>query len=146
MPAKPSGEIKTRIVRNPQKNGDIYVYERQMIYDPTKKQTVILKSKLLHKIPKDSDIPVPTRPKRTADDKVANSNVTLVATRKRVRMMDIVEHIGAASGIDSGVYGSTDIGTAQKTLSLARYLLASNGQSLPGILTWQFNHPLPYTT
>ena len=28
MPAKPSGEIKTKIVRQPQKNGDIYILER----------------------------------------------------------------------------------------------------------------------
>jgi transposase len=61
-------------------------------------------------------------------------------------MIDIIEHIGIESEIDSGIYGNTDMGTAQKTLSLARYLLASNGQSLPGILTWQFNHPLPYTS
>ena len=146
MPAKPSGEIKTRIVRNPQKNGDIYVYERQMVYDPTKKQTIILKSKLLHKIPKGSDIPVPTRPKRTSIDKIANSSGALVATRQRVRMMDIIDHIGITSGIDSGIYGNTDMGTAQKILSVARYLLASNGQSLPGILTWQFSHPLPYAS
>jgi|GEM_PF-3312168 len=28
MPAKSSGEIKTRIIHSPQKNGDIYVLER----------------------------------------------------------------------------------------------------------------------
>lgn len=61
-----------------------------------------------------------------------------------VGMMDIIGHIGAVSGIDAGVYGSTDIGTAQKIISLARYLFATDGQSLPGILTWQYNHPLPY--
>jgi len=59
-------------------------------------------------------------------------------------MMEIIDHIGAASGIDDGIYGNTDTGTAQKIISIARYLLATNGQSLPGILTWQFNHPLPY--
>ena len=37
MPAKPSGEIKTSIIHVPQKNGDIYVMERQTIYDPVKK-------------------------------------------------------------------------------------------------------------
>ena len=61
-----------------------------------------------------------------------------------VGMMDIIDHIGKVSGIDDAVYSSTDIGTAQKIISLARYLLATNGQSLPGIQTWQFNHPLPY--
>lgn len=59
-------------------------------------------------------------------------------------MMDIIDYIGKTSDIDDAVYASTDIGTAQKIISLARYLLATNGQSLPGIQTWQFNHPLPY--
>lgn len=59
-------------------------------------------------------------------------------------MMDIIDHIGKISGIDDAVFENTDIGTAQKILSLARYLLATNGQSLPGIQTWQFTHPLPY--
>ena len=31
MPAKPSGEIKTKIVHQTQKNGDIYVLERKTI-------------------------------------------------------------------------------------------------------------------
>ena len=51
---------------------------------------------------------------------------------------------GSTSGIDNAIYPSTDLATAQKIISLARYLLATNGQSLPGILAWQYNHPLPY--
>ena len=31
MPAKPSGEIKTKIIHQTQKNGDIYVLERKTI-------------------------------------------------------------------------------------------------------------------
>ena len=50
-------------------------------------------------------------------------------------MMDIISHIGTISGIDDAIYDNTDTGTAQKILSLARYLLATNGQSLPGITT-----------
>jgi hypothetical protein len=63
MPAKASGEIKTSIVHNTQKNGDIYVLERQTIYYPDKKQTKVLSTKLLSKIPKGFEIPVPTRQK-----------------------------------------------------------------------------------
>ena len=59
-------------------------------------------------------------------------------------MMDIIDHIGKTSGIDDAVYDNTDSGTAQKILSLARYLLATNGQTLPGITAWQYMHPLPY--
>ena len=61
----------------------------------------------------------------------------------RVGMMDIIDHIGKVSGIDEAIYANTDLGTAQKILSLARYLLATNGQSLPGITAWQYSHPIP---
>ena len=144
MPAKPSGEVKIRTVRNAQRNGDIYILERQTIYDEVKKQTKVLSTKLVSKIPKGTETPVPTRPKKVRFAKATNSKAQITASRTRVGMMDIVEHVGAASGIDAGIYGNTDIGSAQKILSIARYLLASNGQTLPGILTWQFNHGLPY--
>jgi hypothetical protein len=65
MPAKASGKIKTSIIRQTQKNGDIYILERQTIYDPEKKYNKVLSTKLISKIPKGSEIPVPTRPKRT---------------------------------------------------------------------------------
>jgi len=142
MPAKPSGEVKTRIVHVPQKNGDIYVVERQTIYLPEKKYNKVISSKLIAKIPKGEENPIPTRPKSADGNKKQPKKLS--ARRMHVGMMDIIGHIGAVSGIDAGVYGSTDIGTAQKIISLARYLFATDGQSLPGILTWQYNHPLPY--
>lgn len=147
MPAKASGEIKTRIVHQPQKNGDIYVLERKTLYDPVKKYNRVLSSRILSKIPKGEDCPVPTRPKRRTDEKSkipSASFPTMKASRVKVGMMDIIDHIGKASGIDDAVYGSTDTGTAQKILSLARYLLATNGQSFPCITAWQYTHPLPY--
>ena len=144
MPAKPSGEIKIRTIKSKQKNGDIYILERRTIYDPEKKCNKVLSTKLISKIPKDGELPVPTRPKRASGESFLQKAGNLSATRKHVGMMDIIDHIGKVSGIDSGIYACTDIGTAQKILSLARYLLATNGQSLPGIQTWQYNHPLPY--
>lgn len=144
MPAKPSGQIKTSIIRKPQKNGDIYVLERKTIYDPEKKYTQILNTKLISKIPKGSEIPVPTRPKKSKKADSDAKSAIVSARRNHVGMMDIIDHIGSASGIDDAVYASADIGTTQKIISLARYLLATNGQSLPGIQTWQYNHPLPY--
>ena len=147
MPAKASCEIKTRTVRQPQKNGDIYVIERQTQYDPVKKYNVVLSSRIIGKIPKGETSVVPTRPKRRAGEKVSISNVPdppVKASRRKVGMMDIIDHIGKSSGIDDAIYTATDQGTAQKIISLARYLLATNGQSFPGITTWQFTHPLPY--
>lgn len=147
MPRKASGEIKTRTIHQPQKNGDIYVIERQTRYDPEKKYNVVLSNRLIGKIPKGGTSIVPTRPKRPRGEKVSNSAMpvtVMTASRKKVGMMDIIDHIGSSSGIDAAIYNSTDTGTAQKLLSLARYLLATNGQSLPGITAWQYNHPLPY--
>ena len=147
MPAKASCEVKTRTVRQPQKNGDIYVIERRTQYDPVKRYNVVLSSRIIGKIPKGEKLVVSTRPKRRSGEKVSNSNVPdppLKASRKKIGMMDIIDYIGKTSGIDGALYASTDQGTAQKILSLARYLLATNGQSFPGITTWQFTHPLPY--
>jgi hypothetical protein len=144
MSAKPSGEIKTRIIRNTQKNGDIYVLERQTIYDADKKRNKVLSTKLLSKIPKGAGTPVPTRPKKPSSETGEANGGDITASRDHIGMMEIIDHIGAVSGIDRGVYGNTDTGTAQKIISIARYLLATDGQSLPGILAWQFNHPLPY--
>lgn len=64
MPAKPSGKVKTALVNVTQKNGDIYVMERQSVYDQDKKYYRIISSKLIAKIPKGEKNPVPTRPKR----------------------------------------------------------------------------------
>ncbi len=147
MPAKASGEIKTRIVHQLQKNGDIYVLERKTLYDPVKKYNKVLSSRILSKIPKGGHVPVPTRPRRRKSEKTGiqqHSSPAVSASRMKVGMMDIIDHIGKASGIDEAIYANTDPGTAQKLLSLSWYLLATNGQPIPGITAWQYTHPLPY--
>lgn len=137
-------KTRTIIVKCTQKNGDIYVLEREIRYNRLKKRNDVLRTKLLSKIPKGSATAVPTRPKRPKRSGLDVPESDLVASRRRVGMMDIIDHIGKESGIDSGIYSSTDLGTAQKILSLARYLLATDGHSLPAIASWQFSHPLPY--
>ena len=79
MPAKPSGEIKTKIIHQPQKNGDIYVLERKTIYDPDKKYNKVLSSKLIGKIPKGEKNPVPTRPKKRKATKSAKDEYSRAA-------------------------------------------------------------------
>ena len=106
MPAKPSGEIKIRIVHNTQKNGDIYILERQTIYDPDKKRNKVLSTKLLSKIPKGSETPVATRPKKTFFDQTSKFPSTITASRDHIGMMELIDHIGAASGIDDGIYSN----------------------------------------
>lgn len=139
MPKKSSCEIKTRTIHQTQKNGDIYVIERQTQYDPVKKYNVVISSRIIGKIPKGQKTMVATRPKRRSKEKVSNSAMppaVVSASRRKVGMMNIIDHIGKISRIDDAVYNNTDLGTAQKILSLARYLLATNGRpyraSLPG--------------
>ena len=144
MPRVASKEPRIITVKVPQKNGDTYIIERKIIYDDKKKFNRVLSSRLMAKIPKDGVNPVPTRPKRSKSGVLEPKAGILTASRMRVGMMDIIGHIGDVSGIDSAIYAATDTGTAQKIISLARYLLATGGQTLPGILTWQFSHPLPY--
>ena len=64
MPAKPSGEIKTRLIHVHKKNGDTYVYERQTLYSPERRFNKVLKSKLIGKIPVGETEIIGTRPKR----------------------------------------------------------------------------------
>ena len=125
MPAKPSGQIKTSVIKKPQKNGDTYILERRTIYDPEKKYTKVLSTKLIAKIPKGSEIPVPTRPKRGKNSIPDTKTQIVSAKRDHIGMMDIIGHIGSTSGIDNAIYSSTDLATAQKVISLARYLLAA---------------------
>lgn len=149
MSRSASKEIKTSIIHQKQKNGDIYVLERKRVFDPEKGYTKIVSSKLIGKIPNGSREMVPTRPKKKnkkndETDDFASHDEHLTASRIKTGMMSIIDHIGKESGIDDGVYNNTDLGTAQKIISLARYLIATNGQSLPGITTFQLTHKLPY--
>ena len=50
IPVKPSGEIKTIVVPQKQKIGDICVFERYIKYDLDKKYKVLLSSKIFGKI------------------------------------------------------------------------------------------------
>ena len=84
MPRKASGEIKIRIVRQQQKNGDIYILERKTQYDPDKKYNRVISTSLINKIPKGSSEPVPTRPKRSKNFDIFPHTV------KRVLMSGII--------------------------------------------------------
>ena len=67
MPRKASGEVKIRRVEVKQKNGDVYVYERKILYNPEKKYNETLESQLIGKILAGTKELIPTRPKRHGD-------------------------------------------------------------------------------
>lgn len=145
MPRKASGVPVTREVRVIKPNGSIYVYDRTYVYDPEKHKERQIDSKLKGKILPGSDEIVPTRPKQPPKSGAEDcTHPEVEAERQRVGMMEILDHIGRESGIDDLLYKNTDRGTAQKIISIARFLVATDGGPLPDIVTFQFNHPLPY--
>ena len=151
MPKKPTGKVNKKRTEVPQKNGDIYIYDREYQYYPEIKKTKRISNKLISKIPKGSMKMVPTRPKRKSADEfldrgqgdvTATSNT--FASRQHTGLTDILNHVGKISGIDDALLASTDNGTALKIMSIARFLVATSGDSLPHIETWQLTHPIPY--
>lgn len=142
MPAKPSGSEKTYIVRQKRPNGDVHIVERKVIYDPETKQNVILGSRIVGKILKGSTEVVPTRPKRSAGTTAKAGGFK--ADRVHTGMMDILAFIGRESGIDALLYKYTDRGIAEKIISVARYMVAADHPTLPGIARFQLSHQLPY--
>lgn len=138
MPRKASGEPKTKRVERRQSNGDIYIYEVTTLYNPKKRYNEHVSSKLLgKKSPNGTEI-LPTRPRKTSGQPV------ITATRKTVGAMDILEWIGKESGIDEDVLGSTDKGTAQKIISIARFWMANPDKTIRRIEEWQISHAIPY--
>ncbi len=112
MPRKANSEPKTRTIRVPQKNGDIYVYERITKYNPEKHYNEVIKSRLIGKIPYGQNEILPTRPKKRP---VAVASVKSF----RIGATDILEWIGTESGIDQDLFCSTDKVAALKILSIA---------------------------
>lgn len=130
--------------REHRKNGDTYIYERVTGYDPEKRKTVTLSERLKGKIKAGTDVIVPTRPKRQKSDTAATESTTPNATRKHTGVTQLLQWVGKSSKIDSDVFASFERGDAEKILSIARYLVATDGNTLPRMECWQMMHDLPY--
>ncbi len=125
--------------REKRPNGDIYVYERITAYDEKTRKTYTVSQKLKGKINSGRQEIVLTRPKKHKDKgEIAN------ATRQHTGLTDILEWVGKVSGIDDDVRASFSEGDATKMLSIARYWIASGGNTLPRLESWQVMHTLPY--
>ena len=149
MPRKASGAINVGIIRERQKNGDIYIYERKTKYDPNKKYSDTISKVLIGKIVNGTDEIVDTRPKRRMADHTSGSGVTPTEiTRRHVGMLDIVSHVADKSGITTEINKAVgrDRGIAQKLQTLAWYAFATDGETWPGIRAWTTKYAglLPY--
>jgi transposase len=138
MPRKASLVPKTSRINVKRNNGDIYVYERIIKYNPEKRFNEVVSSQLIGKIPAGSTEVAPTRPRRNKLDALRT------ASCKRVGVTDILDWIGKESGIDQDLLSSTDRATAEKVLSIARYWTANPGKTMPYIEEWQITHEIPY--
>ena len=149
MPRKASGAINVGIIRERQKNGDIYIYERKTKYDPNKKYSDTISKVLIGKIVNGTDEIVDTTPKRRMADHTSGSGVTPTEiTRRHVGMLDIVSHVADKSGITAEINKAVgrDRGIAQKLQTLAWYAFATDGETWPGIRAWTTKYAglLPY--
>lgn len=125
-----------------QKNGDVYVLERTTKYDPVTKKTRTIAQRLIGKIPAGGTEMVPTRPKRPAAKEPAKD---VRSVRLHTGVTDILDFIGRDSGIDEDIRSAfPQKGVADKILSVARYWLATGGQTLPRMASWQAMHETPY--
>lgn len=133
---------KTAIYHQIQKNGDIYVFERTIRYDPEKKYNRHVSSKLIGKILKGTTEMVPTRPRRKSSEMPkADSSC---AARKHVGATDILDWVGRSSGLDEDLLACLDPGDARKVQTIARYWNACAGNTLAHFDKWQMMHPTPF--
>lgn len=128
--------------RETRPNGDVYVYERVTGYDPKTQKTKTLSTRLLGKIPAGSSEMVPTRPKKSASSVTKGS---IEAERKHIGLQKILEWVGRESGIDEDLCKCFERGDALKLSAIARYWVATDGDPLPRIESWQVMNQLPYT-
>jgi hypothetical protein len=140
MPRPFSGKVHVSQSRITRKSGITYVYERTTQYDQQKGKTVTTSSKLLGKILPGSTEMIATRPRKAA----GLMRQEHYALRRHVGLTDILEWAGRTSMIDRDVRSCFSIGDANKILSIARYWLGTDGNTLPRLESWQIMHDLPY--
>jgi hypothetical protein len=138
--AKPiTGKTHVGERREKRRNGDIYVYERITGYNEKTRKTYTVSQKLKGKIKAGTREITSTRSKKRKSE-----GYRAIATRRHTGLMDILEWVGRASGIDYDVRSSFSEGEAAKILSIACYWIGTGGNTLPRLESWQVMHDLPY--
>ena len=139
MPKPITGKTHVGERRERRPNGDIYIYERITAYNEKTRNTYTVSQALKGKIKSGTQEIVSTRPKKHKGERGV-----MGAVRRHTGLIDILEWIGQASGIDDDVFTSFSEGDAAKILSIARYWIGSGGNTLPRLESWQVMHSLPY--
>ena len=146
MARKATGKVMEDRVWVPQKNGTWYCFLRRRVWEDGKVKT--LGRELLGKADERGGELRPTRPKRKKKEEGGGNETEgrpVEAKRLHTGLTDILEFIGSDSGIDEDVRKAVgDDAIADKIISLARFAVASDGDTWPGIESWMLTHPVPY--
>ena len=126
MPKPITGKTHVGERRERRPNGDIYIYERITGYNEKTKKTHTLSQTLKGKIKSGTQKMTSTRPK-----KCKGKGGFIAAMRQHTGLTDILGWVGKASGIDENIFSSFSEGDAAKILSIARYWIGSDGNTLP---------------
>ena len=136
------GDIRVETTKVRKSDKLIYVYERTVKYNPELRRNEILSSKLIGKItPESNGEVIPTKFRAKPKSK---SNEPKEISRHHMGMMSLLEWIGSATGIDDDlkqvmpeeVYGPL----ADRISAIARFWIATGGDSLPDMYAWQVKH------
>lgn len=134
------GDIRVETTKVRKSDKLTYVYERTVKYNPKLRRNEILSSKLIGKItPESNGEVIPT--KFRAKPKTKESQEI---SRHHMGMMSLLEWVGTATGIDDDlkqvmpedVYGPL----ADRISTIARFWIATGGDSLPDMYAWQVKH------
>ncbi len=138
------GDVRIKQERRHLNNGRVYVYERVVKYDPETRRNITLQRKLLGIEDPETGKIIPTKPKRVISTKTGNSEDNDTIQRKKIGVTSLLEWVGKASGIDEDlkVAFGDDNDTANKCINIARYWVATNGETLPNMRTWQIKHAI----
>ena len=138
------GGIRVKKENRVQKNGDIYVYERKVQYDPETRTNKTISRTLLGVKHPGSDEIQKTRRLLRNNVKASSTDSTgnRITTRKKIGLVSLLEWVGEASDIDSDIrvaFG-VDSELASQCIAIARFWVATNGATLPNMRTWQIKH------
>ena len=158
------GDTRVQQYRRTLKNGVIYVYEREVKYNPETRRNDTLSNKLIGKILPDTNgtmietkfrtPPFEYAEKKNDNDQGAQKEGSTEneskdklyssISRYHMGMMSILEWAGKESGIDDDIRNaipSDEAGElANRIIKLARFWVATDGNTLPNLEAWQIHH------
>ncbi len=161
------GDTRVQRYRRTLKNGVIYVYEREVRYNPETRRNDTLSNRLIGKILPDTGgrmidtkfraPPFECAEKRNDKDQKdlressaegkPNDRDYRGITRSHLGMMLILDWAGRISGIDEDIRGSfpsDETGElADRIIQFARFLVATDGGGHTNLEAWQIHHGIP---